>query len=249
MRNFPILALLLVVTIVAAEHARADDDSTDKDAEIRMLRAAVKNQADSEEPLRAKIREQERAMASAAADANKQSADDAKRIATLDKENEALQAQLKEAMSEIDRLKALMAGGDSIAGADGVTAVNSAQMKTIGERFNGQKVKMVHCTFDAVDNILVDELPGVTLSSNGLISEINRAEHDKWIGFSVRDKDYIYFAALFAEKKDFADLLVALKTGATINVTGTVVALENQHFGIVCSKIEKVPDAAIKPAH
>ena len=120
--------------------------------------------------------------------------------------------------------------------------VSTAQLENLGERFEGKAVKMLGVSFSDASNTWVSSLPGITLSSNGLISRVDSSQMEKWIGFNGRDSSGAFFQYFFASKDTYGDLIVSLKAGQKINVSGTVLKLDHPGwYGLVCTRIEVVP--------
>lgn len=116
--------------------------------------------------------------------------------------------------------------------------VTMAQLKIVGERYDGKLVKVTNCRFGGADNIWVDQLPGVTVWSNGIQSVIRKNELESWVGFRVGQDDS--YGEMFAVKADFADILLAMKRGEKLSLYGRVVRLRQAGwYGIVCYRIEK----------
>ena len=121
--------------------------------------------------------------------------------------------------------------------------MTSNQLSTLGEKYDRKSAKMLGVSFQTADNIWVDKLPGITLASDGLVSTIDMREHNKWIGFSIRDSNGKQFQFCFASKDIFGEVLAAMKSGTKLNLIGRVVELEHAGwYGLVCTKIEVVKD-------
>jgi len=126
-----------------------------------------------------------------------------------------------------------------------IPEVTSTQLETLGERFDDKRVKLTHIKFGRADNLWVESLPGVTISTNGLLSTIDTKAAQQWIGFSIFDNNGRSFGRCFAPKETYADLIAGMKKGTEISLRGYVVAMEGSElYGVVCYKIDvDVPEA------
>jgi exonuclease VII large subunit len=170
---------------------------------------------------------------------------DAQRVELLNArtDTEASKKDLAAAKSEVAKLTP----GNALASAES-PEVNTARLETTGEKYENKVVRMIGVKFNDVDNSSVDLLPGITLASNGLVSRIDTRELEKWIGLSIVDKEGKLFLHVYALKAEYGEILVTLKRGRRINLQGTVVALDQPGwYGLVCSKIEIVPDVDTDP--
>ena len=119
------LILLLITTL---QVAAADPPPDSRDAEIRMLRASLKRQADETSPLREK--------AKSAAEEN----------ADLRKQLNSAQTELAALRLEVSKLRNQLTGTNG-SDADGIPEVSTPQLENLGERFVGKTVKMLSCRF------------------------------------------------------------------------------------------------------
>ena len=155
-------------------------------------------------------------------------------LANLLTENEGLRSEQQTLQAKLDRLLP----SDKVANG-AVPEVTATQLNTLGEKYDGKTVKMVGVRFSGAANTWVDQLPGISLGSNGLITRVNVQEMQKWIGFSILDNDSKSFSFAFALKGDYGEFLAAMKDDQRINVQGVVVKLTQPGwYGLVCSKIE-----------
>jgi hypothetical protein len=165
-------------------------------------------------------------------------------VRAVDRADATLKAARLQA--EGDRLEAqkLAATRQAAAAEAAIPVVSAKELETVGERFDKKTVKMPGCTFVEVDNFWVNAMPGVTVSANGLVSMIDRREHEKWIGLNVRDSKGDFYNYAFASKQAYADMLLKLKEGQPLNLRGVVIELDGiNERGLVCTHIEVVPVA------
>lgn len=126
--------------------------------------------------------------------------------------------------------------------------ITFAQLDTLGERFYNKRVKITHVVFGKADNSWVDDLPGITISSDGLQSLVNTTEAERWIGFFATDSHQIFFQRLFALKGTYGDMIASLKDGTQLTLVGRVIRLDtNDWYGLVCDKII-LEDAGAAPS-
>lgn len=229
------VATAILALLHSASLAAGADGEHAKDAEIRMLRQSAKNQAAAVKPLRDRID----ALRKEVAD-EKQAA--AVRSSALKKEADGLRAEIAKLKAELDKTKVELAKWAPSApkiGADGATEVTADRIQTMGEQYENKPVRMLDCEFYEVTDTYITSLPGVTIASNGLISRIDVREQEKWVGFTVSDKQEKNFYFLYALKADWAEYLLALKRGDKVNLKGVVVKLDATDHGIVCTGIER----------
>jgi exonuclease VII large subunit len=236
------LVMVLLVVAGLGAGAQAGDAGDPQDAELRMLRAAVKRNAESVQPLRDKILEQAKTINDLRSELDHRKKSSDQLADDSAKKQKSMEAKIAELTSELAKLKGLLTPSDAMAGIDGTVEISATQLETLGEKYVGKAVKMIHCNFSGASNTFVDELPNVTIASNGLQSVINRNELEKWIGFSVNDSNGRLFMRAFASKKDMGEFLATMKNGTVVNISGVVVKLDQAgSYGIVCDKIEIVP--------
>lgn len=123
------------------------------------------------------------------------------------------------------------------------TEVTVKQIDVTGERYVDKVVKLIGCEFNEVGNYGVDDIPGVTISTNGLMSLINTREQAKWINVSVSDKSDRFFHKVYATKDPWFDRLEKLPRRSKMDIYGVVVKLDGAgNYGIIMA------DADLKPA-
>lgn len=160
------------------------------------------------------------------------------RVQELERDLALVQAERDEAKKELSTWRP----DNKFAAADKTLEVTTTQLETLGEQYVGKTVVLTGCSFMGADNTWVDELPGVTIRSNGLASVINRDNLEQWIGFSFDDSNGKLFQHAFALKSDKGEMLAQLKDYTKINVRGVVVKLNQAGwYGLVCDTIEIVP--------
>lgn len=213
------------------------DDVDPRDAEIKMLRAAVKKSATASEPLRAKVRALQKELAAEKAGREADDTARKKQIAAL----EATIAELRKEGEKLERELRKHRPGQ-VAGPDpDATVITTKRLETMGEKLARKKVALVGCRFVEVSDDWIDQLPGVTISSNGLQALINVNERQKWIGFRVADDDDHVLSFMFADKEEWGEFLLTLKRGQILNVKGFAIELRHPGwYGVASYEIEKV---------
>ena len=130
------------------------------------------------------------------------------------------------------------------------------------ERVRGRRVALLNAQFLELDGYYIDELPGITLESNGLQSFLNLREKEKWVGFGVRDADGVGYSRVFARKDSHGDQLLALGKRAKIHCFGQMIQLHRaggklgfivevlfpaDPEGIPAAKVEELAGRLISP--
>jgi len=112
-------------------------------------------------------------------------------------------------------------------------------IETTGEKYDGKMIRMTNITFAESSTSWVNQLPGITLSTNGLVSRVDSKQLEKWIGFFARDKKGDFGQRYFALKSDFADTLLSLDRNTIIDIVGIVVKLKNAGwYGVIVTDIK-----------
>jgi hypothetical protein len=121
---------------------------------------------------------------------------------------------------------------------DAAPVVTIPQLNLLGERYDRKAVKLRKVVFSGADNLWVEQLPGVAIADNGLVTTVDVTESQKWIGFSVRDGDYESFTRCYASKAVYGELLAAMKRGTKLTLYGYVVRLRQAGwYGLVADQI------------
>jgi hypothetical protein len=124
---------------------------------------------------------------------------------------------------------------------NGRTVVLWKNIEATGERYENKPVRIVNCAISGTSDIYVSDLPGIELSSNGLISYVNAAEYEKWLGVNLTDSAGGYTSKVFIEKSKWVDLVLSLDRKAKVNIDGVVVSLKGPgNYGIIVTQIEVV---------
>ena len=122
---------------------------------------------------------------------------------------------------------------------DSIQEITLKQLTFVGERYHRKGVKVVGCKFVRLNNIWVTFLPTVRVSTNGLLTTINKSEHEKWLGIWLEDTDGESTNKLFAMKADWADTFIEMTAGQLLNIAGRVVELENAAgYGIIVTDVD-----------
>jgi hypothetical protein len=96
-------------------------------------------------------------------------------------------------------------------------------MTNFPERVRDKRAAFLDAKFLTLSDLHLNELPGVTLESNGLLSRLDLSEKEKWVGFNIRDQEGNAFFHLFARKDTHGDLLLSLERGTPVHFFGQVV--------------------------
>ena len=99
-------------------------------------------------------------------------------------------------------------------------------MKNFPERVRDKRAAFLDAEFMTLSDSYLNQLPGVTLESNGLESRLDLSQKEKWVGFQIRDQEGNAFFRLFARKDTHGDLLLSLKRGTPVHCFGQVVELD-----------------------
>jgi hypothetical protein len=67
-------------------------------------------------------------------------------------------------------------------------SVTIEDLENVPERYKDKSVILKNIKLDGFSNSWVDNLPGVTINSNGLVSTINVKAKEKWIGLQIEEK-------------------------------------------------------------
>tara|TARA_B100000686_G_scaffold351000_1_gene448495 strand:+ start:29 stop:1726 length:1698 start_codon:yes stop_codon:yes gene_type:complete len=122
---------------------------------------------------------------------------------------------------------------------DSIQEITLKQLNFVGERYHRKGVKVVGCKFLRLNNLWVTFLPTVRVSTNGLLTTINKSEHEKWLGIWLEDTDGESTNKLFAMKADWADTFIEMTAGQLLNIAGRVVELENAAgYGIIVTDVD-----------
>ena len=81
-------------------------------------------------------------------------------------------------------------------------------MKNFPERVRDKRAAFLDAEFMTLSDSYLNQLPGVTLESNGLESRLDLSQKEKWVGFQIRDQEGNAFFRLFARKDTHGDLLL-----------------------------------------
>lgn len=110
---------------------------------------------------------------------------------------------------------------------------------TTGEKYDGKMIRMINLKFKESSNSWVNQLPGITLSSNGLVSTINVKQLEKWIGFYAEDKKGDFGQRYFALKSDFADTILSLDRNTVFDIVGVAIKLKNAGwYGVIVTELK-----------
>lgn len=143
--------------------------------------------------------------------------------------------------AEAERRLATIAPGNAIADRDGVAQITLKRFTMFGREFLGKTVRITGCEFKEVDDD-VDNMPGVTLASDGLMSRIDVAQKNRWIRVLFGDPTDSLFFNCYAEKQDFAEIFLSLSRGDLFDCEARVVELERTGGkpGLVITKVALV---------
>jgi hypothetical protein len=164
---------------------------------------------------------------------DKQISDLKSRLSKTESEYMILQQQLAEANK--------YAPSNKIANDNNIQEVDADKLEAFGSKLAGKPVRLLNVKFTGISNTWVTTLPGIAISSNGLITKYDGKLADRWVGFNITDQSGEHMQHMFAEKQEWAEFLINLKKGTErINITGVVVPLSsNGWHGVVVTSIEK----------
>lgn len=236
---FSTIVVWLVLGIPSLGQASGDA----KDAELKMLRETVKRNAEGTKPLRDRIAALERQLAQQKTDAAAVEKALDRKVVQLKEELDAEKAKTRAAEGELAKWKPRPPALDK----DGAEVITPKRLEVMGEKYKGKTVEMMAVRFADLSDSFVDEVPGVQISSNGLVSRINVREKEKWVNFAVRGEDNGLHMKFFASKADWAEFLLTIKSGESLNLKGVAIDLVGTtDYGLICTQIERVAPNAPK---
>lgn len=117
--------------------------------------------------------------------------------------------------------------------------IKSKHLATVGERYVGKRVKLLSASFRQLEKTWLTQIPGVMVSSNGLVTQYDKKAAEAWVGFFIRDRDQQLCQFVFAPKDRWADTLLEMKEGQLMNLAGVVTELETmEQHGLLIYDIE-----------
>ena len=130
---------------------------------------------------------------------------------------------------------------EPIASTGGPPVVTKRLLAVRGIELELKPVQVVGCRFLKADSYTGD-MPGVEISSNGLVSIVSSKAYDEWMRLTVVDSDQGYIE-VFAQRARYGQTFATLPRDTTLDIVGVVVPLTGLpgRYGIVATRI------AIKP--
>lgn len=227
------LAAVLVFGTSASLRADSIDDAQAKQRGVSVEQVQLERAQARIQILEKKIKELEATIKEAES-----------RIQTADAATKDAQLKASKSAAELKGLQGKLAAltpGNKVADAKGIVDISTSQLETVGEKYVNKPARMLGTTFIQSTNVWVPELPNVTLESNGIVATINMREHDKWVGFFIKDARDELFQNCFASKEVYGEFLAATTKGTKLNLVGYVVPLNHAGWhGFVCVQIETV---------
>lgn len=117
--------------------------------------------------------------------------------------------------------------------------IKSKHLETVGERYVGKQVKMLTVRFAGLNSIWLTQIPGVMVSSNGLVTQYNKKAVEAWVGFFINDRNGELCQFVFAPKDAWADKLLEMEKGQLLNLVGVVTEMErSSDHGLLVYDVE-----------
>ncbi len=128
-----------------------------------------------------------------------------------------------------------------IASTGGPPIVTKRILAVRGNELELRPVQVVGCRFLGADSY-TGSMPGVEVSSDGLVSIVSSKAYDDWMRLRVTDSDQGYIE-VFAQKARYGQIFATLPRDATLDISGVVVPLAGLpgRYGIVATRIEIKP--------
>ncbi len=157
-------------------------------------------------------------------------------IVRLEREDQRLRGEVELLKQRVRVLEA--PPPQPIASTSGPPAVTRRILDVRGHELELKPVRVVECLFTDADSD-IDLMPGVEISSNGLVSIVDSKAYEVWMRIQVADSDgeSIY---VFAQKEKYGAVFATLPRETTLDIAGVVVPLTGLPgwFGIVATRIE-----------
>jgi len=127
---------------------------------------------------------------------------------------------------------------EPIASTGGPPIVTKRILAVHGNELELKPVQVVGCRFLGADSY-TGNMPGVEVSSDGLVSIVSSKAYDEWMRLRVTDSDQGYIE-VFAQKARYGQTFATLPRDTTLDIFGVVVPLTGLpgRYGIVATRIE-----------
>ena len=124
-----------------------------------------------------------------------------------------------------------------------VELVTLKLIENFPERVRGKTIR-IQGQFRGLSDTYLDNIKGVTISSNGLTSRLNVTEKQKWLGFDIEERDSgELFYKCFALKEIFGDQFLNLKDdynyGTPLDIIAEASTLDRSggDVGLFCNSV------------